>query len=445
MRRQGPLTLRHLAVAAIVVIIVNAQLTWWVVYVMRENSNRLRLERQEILDVSRHERDRIATELVFTQTALLAALADSGKPRDSSPPEPFSSWSLTPQPVPGWHDHLDGLELIVDANGLIGAQIDQAWRSQLLTVTDPLEITDRIEGAEVNPHIVLPAPFEGLVIKPTDEAWSEILEGYRGRIKMMVAEGTFFAILLFIMLGLLWKTFRREVELERQHRNFLSAITHELKSPLAAMRLSLETVLRGRADSTTSVRFLENALQDTERLQSLVQKVLEVTRYGQSGGHLELRRACLHEVIEDNLATFSRRATSAGASVIQEIEPDIAVNLDHEAFDIVLSNLLENAIKYGGTIPKIGVKVALLNGSAHVDVTDNGNGINEEEVPFIFNRFFRGGDEMTRTTQGTGLGLYLVRQIMRAHRGTVEVHTTGAKGTTFRLTLPDAEVWEDTL
>ncbi len=303
-------------------------------------------------------------------------------------------------------------------------------------------VADAAVGAEGIPEVDLPWPLRGLSVRPTVAAWDALLATYRTRITMIVSEGSFFAVLLFVMLALLWKTLRRESELERQHRNFLSAITHELKSPLAAMRLSLETVLRGRADSSASVRFLENALQDTERLQSLVQKVLEVTRYGRGDGGLTLRRGCISDVVNDTLASFSRRATVAGARVDARIEPEVWAEIDEEALSIAISNLLENAIKYGGAVPRIEIRLVTLDGRAVLDVHDNGHGIAEDDVPFVFNRFFRGGDEMTRTTQGTGLGLYLVRQIITAHRGTVEVHRTGASGTTFRINLPGAMVAE---
>jgi len=83
------------------------------------------------------------------------------------------------------------------------------------------------------------------------------------------------------------------------------------------------------------------------------------------------------------------------------------------------------------------------NGSAILEVSDNGRGISQDDRPFVFDRFFRGGNEMTRTTQGTGLGLYLVRQIVSSHRGAVEVAATGPQGTTFRVTLPEADLMEE--
>ncbi len=383
MKRQGPLTMRHLAVAMAVVVLVNAQLSWWIVYSLRENRIRLGLER---------ERLEILAELV------VAELERPGRK--------------------------GGFPAIADELEIVAGEARPAV-------------------AGLPPELALPPPHDGLVVRPRIAVWEDLLDGYRRRIVMMVSEGGFFAVMLLVLVGFLWKTVRREVELERQHRNFLSAITHELKSPLASMRLSLETVLRGRADSTASVRFLSNALQDTERLQSLVQKVLEVTRYGQSGGVLTLARSSLTAVVEDVLDAFGRRASVAGIRVERDLQPEVWVNLDTEAFAIVLSNLLENGVKYGGAVPALGVRLAVEGDEAVLDVSDNGRGIAPEEVPFVFNRFFRGGDEMTRTTQGTGLGLYLVRQIVVAHRGTVAVHRTGLGGTVFRVRLPDAEVWEE--
>ena len=123
--------------------------------------------------------------------------------------------------------------------------------------------------------------------------------------------------------------------------------------------------------------------------------------------------------------------------VDSQVEDDVWAELNEEAFEIVVSNLLENAVKYGGSAPRIGVRLGHERGRALLEVRDNGPGIPEDELPFVFDRFFRGGDEMTRSTNGTGLGLYLVKQIVKAHRGTVTVVSTGRDGTTFRVTLPD--------
>jgi signal transduction histidine kinase len=259
---------------------------------------------------------------------------------------------------------------------------------------------------------------------------------------MIVSEGVFFAALLFLLLALLVRTLRREAELERRHRNFLSAITHELKSPLASMRLALETVLSGRANGSDSERFLDNALHDAERLQDLVQKVLEVTRYDRGGGQLELRTTSVSGVVEDAVDAFSRRVEPLGVEIDSFVLGDIWAELDGEAFAIEVSNLLENAVKYGGSAPRVKIRLGYDREHAVLDVSDNGVGIPTNELPFVFDRFYRGGDEMTRTAKGTGLGLYLVKQIAGAHRGTVAVVSTSPGGSTFRVKLPGWQLKE---
>jgi signal transduction histidine kinase len=438
-------------VTAAMVLVVNAQLTWWIVFILGQNSTRLELERGLLVVRCAQLATEVATAEAQARASLETALVAGQRPGVDAAPAPFATWSVADDDdcSTSWAEDGPSFGLTVrGTSGCVTATASPEWSAALLDLPADLErVTVGHDEATQSapPAIDLPPPFASQQLRPTPSMWAKILDGHRGRIVMMVSEGSFFALLLFVIIGILWKTLRREVELERQHRNFLSAITHELKSPLAAMRLSIETVLRGRADSSASVRFLENALQDTERLQSLVQKVLEVTRYGHAGGSLQLARTCLSDVVDDALATFGRRATVAGVEIDREVEPEVWLHLDGEACAIVISNLLENAIKYGGTLPRVGVRLAVDDRAAILDVRDNGRGISEEEIPFIFNRFYRGGDEMTRTTQGTGLGLYLVRQIVEAHQGTVEVHSTGSDGTTFRVRLPGAEVWEESV
>ena len=267
-----------------------------------------------------------------------------------------------------------------------------------------------------------------------------MLGDYRRRIVMLVSEGAFFAVLLLVLIGLLWRSFRREVELERQHRNFLSAVTHELKSPLASMRLALETVASNRASPEAGRRFIGNALEDVERLQDLVEKVLEATRFGEGWTEIHREDTDLSHLVEDSIDAFRRRAMAANALLRSEISPDIRAEIDAEAMAIVISNLLENAVKYGDDPPTVAVDLSMDGNRAVLEVSDNGVGIADDDVQMIFGRFYRGGDEMTRTARGTGLGLHLVQQIVEAHRGKVEVASTGPAGTVFRVTLPGHQV-----
>ena len=449
MTRPRPITLRHLAVTVLVVVLVNAQLTWWIIFVLREAHTRLLLERGRMVAAAEREAGHVARRLVRAELALATALAAGARTETDPPPEPFGSWSRKDQPcVRQWTAAASGLTFRLPAGaGCVEAAAARESAERLLAVDPAVElIAAGVEAATSTATAAPPAiPVEGAAsfsVRPALEPWSAALRGYRQRILMMVSEGTFFAIMLLVLVALLWRTLRREAELERQHRNFLSAITHELKSPLASMRLSLETVLSGRSDESSGRRFLGNALQDTERLQDLVQKVLETTRYGHGARPLRQRQVRVSQVVARAVDAVRVRIESAGGEVTSELEPLLCAPADEEALAIVVSNLLENAVKYGGRKPHVGVRLALEDGRAVLEVSDRGEGIPADEAPFIFDKFYRAGDELSRTSQGTGLGLYLVRQIVHAHRGTVRIASTGPEGTTFRVELPGAALKE---
>jgi signal transduction histidine kinase len=206
------------------------------------------------------------------------------------------------------------------------------------------------------------------------------------------------------------------------------------------MRLALETVIAGRASPEAGKRFIGNALEDVERLQDLVEKILEATRFGEGWTEIHREDIDLSRLVEDSIEAFRRRALAANALLKADISPDIHAEVDAEAIAIVISNLLENAVKYGADPATVEIDLSMDGSRAVLEVGDNGAGISKEEVDLIFGRFYRGGDEMTRTARGTGLGLYLVQQIVEAHRGKVGVASTGPAGTIFRVTVPGFEI-----
>jgi len=433
---------RHLIVAVLVVVVINAQLTWWVVFVLRLNRENLDLDRQRLLAGARLEAVRVETELETARTALEAALLMGAEPGRDAVPKPFAGWRTSDASLgcPSACLNRSGvIELGVVVGGrCVSGVVSSEWRQRVLEVGSSLEVVST--ESEGPTGVALAEPCNSLTIRPQTEIWEGLLEQYRRRIVMMVSEGAFFAVLLLVVIGLLWRSVRREVELERQHRNFLSAITHELKSPLAAMRLALETVIGGRATGDIARRFLANALEDTERLEGLVQKVLEATRYGDGWSEIDLRDTDLSLLVEESVDIFRRRAVANGVRFEAQIASDIHADVDHEAMAIAISNLLENAVKYGGDPPIVRIDLNIDGNDAVLEVRDNGGGVPEEDLELIFGRFYRSGDEMTRTTGGTGLGLYLVQQIVAAHLGEVEVAATGPEGSIFRMNIPGREM-----
>lgn len=233
----------------------------------------------------------------------------------------------------------------------------------------------------------------------------------------------------------------RQLELAGLKAGFVSNVTHELKTPIAGIRLALETVLSGRVDDDGRTRFLTNALADTERLGDLVEKVLEVTRYTGGAHRLRIAPGDVSQLVEEELRAAERRALARGVELTAEVEPGIQAPIDPEALAIVISNLLENALKYAqGQPPRVGVRLGLERGEAVLEVKDNGVGITASEIEAIFRPFYRAGDEVTRRTPGTGIGLFVAREIVGAHGGRLTAASDGpGKGATFRLVLPGAE------
>jgi len=204
-------------------------------------------------------------------------------------------------------------------------------------------------------------------------------------------------------------------------------------------------VLRGRADPDGSRRFLANALTDADRLGDLIEKVLEVTRYTGGAHRLQIALGDLSQLVEEEVVAAERRAVARGVELASDITPGVQASFDPEALGIVVSNLLENALKYAqGTPSHVAVRLLVEHGGAILEVEDNGVGIAAGELETIFRPFYRANDEVTRRTPGTGIGLFVAREIAVAHGGTLVASSAGRGfGASFRLTLPGADVFPE--
>ena len=290
-----------------------------------------------------------------------------------------------------------------------------------MAASDPdLQLVSRDNLQEGRPSAALAPPLDRFVVTPDFHRWHELVDRYRQRIVGVLLEGTFFLAAIVTAIVLLWGVLRREGALDRQHQNFISAVTHELKTPIAGIRLALETVLSGRVDDEGRTRFLNNALADSERLGDLVEKVLDVTRYTGGAHRLRLALGDFSQLVEDEVAVAERRVAARGAALETAITPCVQATFDPEAMAIVISNLIENAIKYAKKeSPQVRVRLVLERGEAVLEVRDNGVGIAAYELESIFKPFYRASDEVTRRTPGTGIGLFVVREIAAAHGGRI--------------------------
>ena len=451
------LGLGHMVAFVIVAIVLNAQFTWWVVYSLRDNRERLDLERALVAGRNELAARRLAARLLEAELDV-ARLPAGIIP---SPTPPFADVRVVDESelaarAAGEGGRLPGAGLgwvLVGERAAVArslgrgrvalAFLDPRAPYQWLAASDPdLQLVSRANVQEGRPSATLPAPLERLVVTPDFHRWQELVDRYRQRVVNVLLEGTFFLAAIVTAVILLWGVLRREGSLERQHQNFVSAVTHELKTPIAGIRLALETVLAGRADDEGRKRFLGNALADTERLGDLVEKVLDVTRYTGGAHRLRMGLGDLSQLVEDEVAVAERRVTARGVAFDVAITPGVQATFDAEAMAIVISNLVENALKYAKReAPQVRVRLVLERGEAVLEVQDNGAGIAAYELESIFKPFYRAGDEVTRRTPGTGIGLFVVREIVAAHGGRIVASSPGpGRGATFRLTLPGAEV-----
>jgi signal transduction histidine kinase len=258
--------------------------------------------------------------------------------------------------------------------------------------------------------------------------------------RMFAYESATFLVIILAGMIYMYVTLRREILVERQYANFLSAVTHELRSPIAALRL-LQESLNGELTLEQRTRVLSNMERSLDRLQNLIDRLLKTREFDGTTRALNelsrvdlgpLTRSVVHDLEDHNPAATDRLTVTVDAPVHARI--------DTEHWRILVSNLVDNALKYSDDGQPISVTVKPQSNKALLVVEDQGAGFTPSERQRIFQRFYRIGDENTRTTQGSGLGLYLVREIAHSFRGYVSASSDGpGKGATFTVQLPLAK------
>ena len=254
---------------------------------------------------------------------------------------------------------------------------------------------------------------------------------------MILGEGMAFSITLLIGLYLINRGYNREMQAARQRRNFLLSITHELKSPISSIRLVLETLNKRKLEEKQKEKLLRSGLQENERLHRLVNDLLlsaklEAT-YQPIFTELDLV-SLLRDLIEQVSQKFP------DASIHTTLPSELPFQGDATGMRSLLLNLLENALKYSDPPADIRINGQKDATNILLEIADQGHGIPDREKNKIFEKFYRVGNEDTRKTKGTGLGLYIVKEIVTAHGGKIQVLNNKPKGTVFKITLPNSNV-----
>jgi len=252
------------------------------------------------------------------------------------------------------------------------------------------------------------------------------------KISMVIGEFSVFVFLLLVGVYRLQRSIREEEKLNKQQRNFLLSVTHELKSPLASIKLYLQTILKRDLEPAKKEGFIKNSLADIERLDDLVENMLMATKIEYNNYSFPKELFNLSELVISVIHRFG--VLSQGKfEITRTIEEGIMLRGDRFALASAINNLVENACKYSPAHSQIEIRLLSRKDGIHFSVADQGPGIVETEKRKIFQKFYRSCNEETRETRGAGLGLFIVKQVADNHSASIEVRNNKPAGTVFEL------------
>ena len=260
---------------------------------------------------------------------------------------------------------------------------------------------------------------------------NKINDGHKRNKSKYLGEGSIFLLVILIGAAFVYRSVKRQFKLQQQQQNFMMAVTHELKTPISVARLNLETLQKYTLDPEKQKKLIRTTLDETARLNFLTNNILissqlEGNRYKPSKEELDLSN-----LLKDCLQGFRNRFPERPFK--ESIEAEADVKGDPLLLQMLVNNLLENAVKYSFRENPVTAILKKYRSGIELQVIDEGAGIPDDEKKKIFLKFYRIGNEATRKTQGTGLGLYLCRKIAQAHNADILVTNNEPRGSIFAV------------
>jgi two-component system, OmpR family, sensor histidine kinase CiaH len=244
-----------------------------------------------------------------------------------------------------------------------------------------------------------------------------------------LSEGLFFLALIIVGAVFVFRSVRRQFKLQQQQQNFMMAVTHELKTPISVARLNLETMQKYALDPEKQKKLIRTTLEETSRLNFLTNNIL-ISSQLEGGGYQFLEEELdLSDLLKDCIQDFRNRFPER--TFTEQIESGADIKGDPLLLQILINNLLENAIKYSPKESPIYAKLRKHDTMIELEIADEGPGIPDNEKKKIFSKFYRIGSEATRKTKGTGLGLYLCSKIAIDHNADISVTNNTPRGSSF--------------
>jgi signal transduction histidine kinase len=298
---------------------------------------------------------------------------------------------------------------------------------------NPVLFADPLQEGEI---LSTQLPGLKLAFTPSGEA--------EGNAQFSLRSAFFLAALLLVvsltLFGsyLLWRDMRRELRMAEMRSQFVASVSHELKTPLTAIRMFAETLGMGRpADEQSQKDYLNTIVSESDRLRRLIDNVLDFSRIEQGSRTYNREPVQLAEIVHAAASSMQHPLTKQGFELQVDVQEDLPeAEVDADAIEQAILNLLANAMKYSGKSRHIDLRLLKANDEILIQVRDRGVGIPEKEQERIFERFYRASIPENQSIPGTGLGLALVDHIARGHGGRVEVESEPGRGSTFTIHLP---------
>lgn len=256
------------------------------------------------------------------------------------------------------------------------------------------------------------------------------------RIIMIIGEGGVFILILMAGFWKIQQSIAKEIQLSQRQNNFMLSITHELKTPLTSIQLALQTLKKRNLKIEDRADLIAKALGSNQRLSSLIENIINASRL-ESNDFTPRREIFPLKTFLQNKTT-ELTASHEQATVKLNCEVDI-IHADTYMLETIFNNLLENAIKYSGENPKMEIIVKQNEKFIEIIISDQGTGITAEEKQQIFKKFYRVGNEISRSQKGSGLGLFITSEFVQLHKGRIKCENNKPAGTKFIIELPNGE------
>lgn len=264
------------------------------------------------------------------------------------------------------------------------------------------------------------------------ELENEVKESARARTRQYIGEAAVLLIIIFFGAYVVYASMNRQKKFSALQHNFMLSVTHELKSPIAGIKLNIQTLQRPNLPIDKQQLLLQRSLSEADRLNDLCNNLLLASQMEGKNAifnkeHFDFSDMCQRAILE-----FSNRSHH---TIEHTITPALMTNGDEVMWKIVINNLIENAIKYSPADSTITIDIQANDNQIIFSIADQGPGINNEEKTKIFNKFYRIGNENSRKTKGTGLGLFLTAAIVKEHNASIVVSNNTPNGSIFEISL----------